>query len=92
MNDVVGVADSVLPSMRVDVLVTGRPPNFNGTITPTVLQNIVVLSAGRVLRARGSSVCLRDLTLREVDPALVSSNGQSAFPTAARLAIPHPKR
>src|SRR5579872_2449276 len=46
VNDVVGVAGFVLPGMRVDVLVTGRPPNYNGTITSTVLQNIVVLSAG----------------------------------------------
>ena len=47
VNDVVGVAGFVLPGMRVDVLVTGRPPNYNGTVTATVLQNIVVLSAGQ---------------------------------------------
>jgi pilus assembly protein CpaB len=29
VNDVVGVAGFVLPGMRVDVLVTGRPPNQN---------------------------------------------------------------
>src|SRR5437868_6399215 len=32
VNDVVGVAGFVLPGMRVDVLVTGRLPNYTGTI------------------------------------------------------------
>src|SRR5579862_9052736 len=42
VNDVAGVAGFVLPGMRVDVLVTGRPPNADGTITNTCLQNIPV--------------------------------------------------
>src|SRR5262249_50207417 len=37
VNDVVGVSGFVLPGMRVDVLVTGRPPNANDTVTRTVL-------------------------------------------------------
>lgn len=58
VNDVVSVAGFVLPGMRVDVLVTGRPPNYNGTITTTVLQNILVLSAGQVLQSesRGQAI------------------------------------
>src|SRR5947209_1940803 len=44
VNDVAGVAGYVLPGMRVDVLVTGRPPDSSGTITSTCLQNISVLS------------------------------------------------
>ena len=58
MNDVVGVAGFVLPGMRVDVLVTGRPPKFDGTITATVLQNIIVLSAGQTLEpeSRGKAI------------------------------------
>ncbi|HEV2447006.1 MAG TPA: Flp pilus assembly protein CpaB, partial [Candidatus Sulfopaludibacter sp.] len=40
VNDVVGVAGFILPGMRVDVLVTGRPLNQNDTVTRTVLQNI----------------------------------------------------
>jgi pilus assembly protein CpaB len=65
VNDVVGVAGFVLPGMRVDVLVTGRPPNFNGTITSTVLQNIVVLSAGQTLQpeARGQAINTPVVTL-----------------------------
>jgi pilus assembly protein CpaB len=58
VNDVVGVAGFVLPGMRVDVLVTGKPPNREGTVTNTVLQNIVVLSAGQTIEpdARGKAI------------------------------------
>jgi len=65
VNDVVGVAGFVLPGMRVDVLVTGRPPNFNGTITTTALQNIVVLSAGQTLQpeSRGQAINTPVVTL-----------------------------
>lgn len=47
VNDVVGVSGFILPGMRVDVLVTGRPPGRDDTFTATVLQNITVLSAGQ---------------------------------------------
>jgi pilus assembly protein CpaB len=50
VNDVVGVAGFILPGMRVDVLVTGRPPNQNETVTRTVLQNVAVLSVGQTRR------------------------------------------
>jgi len=46
VNEVVGVAGFAIPGMRVDVLVTGKPPQRDGSITRTVLQNILVLSAG----------------------------------------------
>jgi pilus assembly protein CpaB len=55
VNDVVGVAGFVLPGMRVDVLVTGRPPNHGDTETRTVLQNITVLSAGQTIAIDGKS-------------------------------------
>jgi pilus assembly protein CpaB len=38
MNDVANVAGFVLPGMRVDVLVTGRPPSGDGDMTTTVLR------------------------------------------------------
>jgi pilus assembly protein CpaB len=65
VNDVVGVAGFVLPGMRVDVLVTGRPPDFNGTITSTALQNIIVLSAGQILQpeSRGQAINTPVVTL-----------------------------
>ena len=50
VNDVVGVAGFILPGMRVDVLVTGRPPGREESVTRTVLQNIAVLSAGQVVQ------------------------------------------
>jgi len=55
VNDVVGVAGFILPGMRVDVLVTGRAPNQNDTFTRTVLQSIVVLSAGQTIQTDGKS-------------------------------------
>jgi pilus assembly protein CpaB len=55
VNDVVGVAGFVLPGMRVDVLVSGRPPNRADTVTRTVLQNIAVLSAGQTTQSDGKS-------------------------------------
>jgi pilus assembly protein CpaB len=65
VNDVVGVAGFVMPGMRVDVLVTGRPNNSDGTITNTVLQNIYVLTAGTVIQpdARGQAINAPNVTL-----------------------------
>lgn len=58
VNDVAGVAGFVLPGMRVDVLVTGRPPSGNDTVTTTCLQNILVLSAGTTIQpdAKGQAI------------------------------------
>ena len=50
VNEIIGVAGFVLPGMRVDVLVTGRPPSGNEEITKTVLQNITVLSANQQMQ------------------------------------------
>jgi pilus assembly protein CpaB len=47
VDDVVGVSGFVQPGMRVDVLSSGTPPNGQGTVTRTILQNIEVLSAGQ---------------------------------------------
>ncbi len=65
VNDVVGVAGFVLPGMRVDVLVTGKPPNHPDTVTTTVLQNILVLSAGQRIEpdARGNAINTPVVTL-----------------------------
>lgn len=65
VNDVAGVAGFVLPGMRVDVLVTGRPPDSNGTMTTTCLQNILVLSAGTTMQAdaRGQAIQAPTVTL-----------------------------
>ena len=55
VNDVVGVSGFVLPGMRVDVLVTGRPPGRDDTVTATVLQNVTVISAGQTIQADAKS-------------------------------------
>jgi len=59
VNDFVGVAGFVLPGMRVDVLVTGRPSGHEDTMTTTVLQNITVLSAGQTLQADAKSQSIK---------------------------------
>jgi pilus assembly protein CpaB len=65
VNDVAGVAGFVLPGMRVDVLVTGRPPTSDGSVTTTCLQNILVLSAGQTIQAdsRGQAIQAPTVTL-----------------------------
>ena len=65
VNDVTGIAGFVLPGMRVDVLVTGRPPNLDGTMTVTGLQNMLVLSAGTAIQsdARGQAIPSATITL-----------------------------
>jgi pilus assembly protein CpaB len=65
VNDVAGIAGFVLPGMRVDVLVTGHPPNADGSVTATALQNMLVLSAGTVMQsdARGQAIPAATVTL-----------------------------
>jgi len=65
VNDVAGDAGFVLPGLRVDVLVTGRPPTGDSTMTATVLQNVLVLSAGQAMQsdARGTPVSVSTVTL-----------------------------
>ena len=65
VNDVASVSGFVLPGMRVDVLVTGRPPSEDGDITATVLQNVLVLSAGTAIQpdARGQAIQAPTVTL-----------------------------
>jgi pilus assembly protein CpaB len=69
VNDVAGVAGFVLPGMKVDVLVTGHPPNSDGTMTTTCLQNMLVLSAGQTMTpdSRGQTIQAPTVTLL-VDP------------------------
>jgi len=65
VNDVSGISGFVLPGMRVDILVTGRPPSSDGTITATALQNMLVLSAGTAIQAdaRGQAIQASTVTL-----------------------------
>lgn len=65
VNDVAGVAGFVLPGMKVDVLVTGHPPASDGTITNTVLQNMLVLAAAQTIQAdaRGQAIQAPTVTI-----------------------------
>ncbi|MDP9114911.1 MAG: Flp pilus assembly protein CpaB, partial [Acidobacteriota bacterium] len=65
VNDVASVSGFVLPGMRVDVLVTGHPPSADGDMTSTVLQNMLVLSAGTTIQpdARGQAIQAPTVTL-----------------------------
>jgi pilus assembly protein CpaB len=49
VNEVVGVAGFAVAGMHVDVLVSGTPPDGDseGSVTRTLLQNIMVMSAGQ---------------------------------------------
>jgi pilus assembly protein CpaB len=81
VNEVVGVAGFVLPGMRVDVLVTGRPPGLNDTVTTTVLQNIPVLSAGQSIQVdtKGQPISATVVTLLVSPPqaeALTLANSE----------------
>jgi pilus assembly protein CpaB len=46
-NEVTGVAGFLYPGSHVDILVSYRPPNGQGQITQTVLQDVEVLTAGQ---------------------------------------------
>ncbi len=65
VNDVAGVAGFVLPGMHVDVLVTGTAPGGESSMTNTVLQNMLVLSAGKDLQpdAQGNAMPTPTVTL-----------------------------
>jgi pilus assembly protein CpaB len=65
VSDVAGVAGFVLPGLRVDVLVTGRPLGAEGTVTTTCLQNLLVLSAGQTIQpdAQGQPIQTPTVTL-----------------------------
>jgi pilus assembly protein CpaB len=65
ITDVSGVAGFVLPGLRVDVLVTGRPPGSDQSMTTTCLQNMLVLSAGQTMQSdsRGAAINTPTVTL-----------------------------
>lgn len=88
VNDVVGVAGFVLPGMRVDVLVTGQPSNHPETATRTVLQNILVLSAGQTIQTDGKSAISTPVVTLLVTPddaeALTLANTQGKIQLVLR--------
>lgn len=88
VNDVAGVAGFVLPGMRVDVLVTGKPPGADDTYTATVLQNVTVLSAGQTVEADGKSQSMSvPVVTLLVDPAQAESLTLAASEGHIQLAL-----
>jgi pilus assembly protein CpaB len=50
VDDVIGVAGFVLPSTRVDVLVTLTPPGSSDTASRVILQNVRAVAAGQEIQ------------------------------------------
>jgi pilus assembly protein CpaB len=50
VDDVIGVAGFVLPSTRVDVLVTLTPPGSSDTASRVILQNVRAVAAGQQIQ------------------------------------------
>lgn len=65
VNDIIGVAGWIMPGMRVDILTTGEPHNDGTRITKTILQNILILSAGATMQtdASGKPINAPNVTL-----------------------------
>jgi pilus assembly protein CpaB len=95
VDDVVGVAGFVTPGMRVDVLISGNPPgNSNAAAGPkvkTLLQNIVVLSAGTDIQkdAGGKPQQVQVVNLL-VTPAQAESLSLASNQTHIQLVLRNP--
>jgi pilus assembly protein CpaB len=95
VNDVVGVAGFVVPGMRVDVVVSGNPPGAasatTGMQTRTLLQNIVVLSAGQNIQkdAEGKPIPVQVVNLL-VTPDQAETLSLASQETRVRLVLRNP--
>ncbi len=95
VNDFVGVAGFVVPGMRVDVLISGLPPNNArsslGTQTRTILQNIQVLSAGQNIQkdAEGKPVTVPVVNLL-VTPEQAETLSLASNETKIQLVLRNP--
>lgn len=92
VNEVVGVAGFAVPGMRVDVLVSGTPPNQNqGSITRTILQNIEVLSAGQNYQkdTEGKPVIVQVVNLL-VDPGQAETLSLAGNNASIQLVLRNP--
>jgi pilus assembly protein CpaB len=94
VNEVVGVAGFVVPGMRVDVLISGNPPQGNGgqgTLTKTLLQNIEVLSAGQEFKkdVEGKPISVPVINLL-VTPQQAEQLALAAGQTSIQLVLRNP--
>jgi len=79
VDEIVGLAGFVVPGQRVDVLISGQLPNGSpatGTLEKTLLQNVVVLSAGQNLEkdpeGKPISVTVVNLLVKPDDAELLT--------------------
>jgi len=94
VNEVVGVGGFVVPGMRVDVLISGNPPNTDGRMgsqTKTLVQNIEVLSAGQDYRkdSEGKPVVVPVVNLL-VTPQQAEQLSLAASQTSIQLVLRNP--
>ena len=94
VNEVVGVAGFVVPGTRVDILISGAPPNSPaalGTMTRTLLQNIEVLSAGQDFKkdAEGKPVAVQVVNVL-VTPDQAEQLSLASRQTAIQLVLRNP--
>jgi pilus assembly protein CpaB len=97
VDEVIGVAGFVTPGMRVDVLVSGNPPEQTkvnqdlGTQVRTLLQNVEVLSAGQDIQkdAEGKPVPVQVVSLL-VTPADAELLTLAASQTKIQLVLRNP--
>jgi pilus assembly protein CpaB len=94
VNDIVGVGGFVVPGMRVDVLISGMPPNSDGrqgNLTKTMLQNVEVLSAGQDTRrdAEGKPILVPMVNLL-VTPEQAEKLSLAANQTIIQLVLRNP--
>jgi pilus assembly protein CpaB len=94
VNDVVGVGGFVVPGMRVDILISGTPPNGDGrlgNLAKTMLQNIEVLSAGQDTRrdAEGKPILVPVVNLL-VTPEQAEKLSLAASQTSIQLVLRNP--
>lgn len=85
-NEIVGVAGFLYPGSHVDVLATYNPPGGGGPLTQTVLQDVVILTAGQTIepdpQGRAQTVNVVTLLLNPEDSQkllLASSQGSIQF-------------
>ena len=94
VNEVVGVGGFVVAGMRVDILISGLPPNGDGrlgNLTKTMLQNIEVLSAGQDFRrdAEGKPISVPVINLL-VTPEQAEKLSLAANQTTIQLVLRNP--
>ena len=92
VDEVVGLAGFVVPGMRVDVLMSGAPPDQrSGSESKTILQNIEVLSAGQTFQkdAEGKPVTTQVVNLL-VTPEQAETLNVASTGTKIQLVLRNP--